>query len=863
MPLLTTVLVSVLVSPRPDTSGLDVANATAQIQQQGGGQRRGGAGQGGPGRPGQTQEPAKPEDFDSAIKGFDKKSGVLDAYVKGETILFDIPPSVFGRDFLWMTSLKESPHGGYNGSAAGDRVVRFEKRGDKVLLRLVDPSVVATGEGADAELSVRQSNVMPVVAAMDVKSTSKSDGTLVDVSRLFKTDIPELSAKSLVGGSSLDSSRTFLDSVNVFKSNVNVDVLATFSGGGAAPAAGGRRRGGLGGSGSGPSNTAVIAQSLVLLPEKPMMGRLYDSRVPLFSTGFQDFGISKLGVKDYAFISRHRLEKKDPDAALSEPVKPIVFYLGREVPAKWREPLRKGVLDWNEAFEAAGFKNAVQCLDAPTPEEDPNWSAEDANTNVIRWAALPIANAMGPSVVDPRSGEVMCNHIIIWHDILRLQTEWYFVQASPNDPRSQKVPLPDDVMDRCLEFVVAHEVGHTLGFVHNGKSSSTVPIKLLRDPKWTAENGTCPSIMDYARFNYVAQPGDGASLIPKIGIYDKYAVKWAYTPIPHAANPWMEKATLDLWSARQVDEPMLRARNGFSNYDPSALSEALGDDAVEASRLGVLNLKRVMGYIEPATVKLGEEYEDLGDMYGAVFGQMSDYLRHVSMNVGGVVETNYLGGRGTVTYSHVPKDYQKKAAGWVMANVFDTPNWLVPASITQKLGPTEVLSQIKQLQNNAVNQMLQTPRLMRMLDNEALNGSKAYTVAELMADLRSNVWRELGSDRVTVDVARRSLQRIYVNTLISKLQANTSDIRAYATGELRIARELLHRAEGKTADQATLDHIMDLQNMIQMALTYPPVPAAAPANPLSQFGLSSNDTRPTDDTCDMFAEPDWYRWKRH
>ncbi|MBS1707783.1 MAG: zinc-dependent metalloprotease [Armatimonadetes bacterium] len=855
MSIITTLLVTAAVTPGPGVGASLDATVAALQQAPGQGRQRGQGVPGGPGGqtpPGsQQQQPPKPVDFETAVKDFTKKEGVLNTYLKDETLQFEIPTSLLGRDFLWLTNIKESPRGGYNGSDAGERIVRFEQRGDKVLLRLVDYSIVATGEGADAAVAVKQGNVMPVVAALDVKAKSKTGGLLVDVTRLYKTDVPELSAKGSLGGGNMDANRTFLEKVNVFKSNVNVEIFATFTSGGGQPAGGGRR-GGFGAVGGGPSNTAVVSHSLVLLPEKPMMGRLYDSRVPLFATGFQDYGISKLGVKSYEFVSRHRLEKKDPDAKMSDPVKPIIFYLGREVPRKWRAAIKAGVEDWNVAFEAAGFTNAIKCLDAPSEKEDPNWSAEDANTNVIRWAALPIANAVGPSTIDPRSGEVMSNHIIFWHDILKLQTQWYFTQASPSDPRSQRLPLPDDVMEKCLEFVAAHEVGHTLGFVHNGKSSSTVPIKLLRDPKWTAANGTCPSIMDYARFNYVAQPGDGAALIPKVGIYDKYAAMWAYTPIPHATNPWMEKQTLDLWAARQVDEPMLRARNGFASYDPSALSEALGDDAIEASRLGLLNLKRVMGYIEPATVRLGEDFEDLSETYGAVFGQLRNYVGHVSANVGGVVETNYLGGRGGDTYTHVAKDYQKRSAKWVMDTTFETQGWLVPRSITQKLGPTEILNRVKGLQSQGVNSLLQTARMTRMLDNEALNGGSAYSVAELMADVRANVWRELSAPKVSVDVFRRSLQRTYVNTLVAKLPSTASDIRGYATGELKLSQELLKRAASRAADQATLDHIQDLQQVIEMALTHPA--PEAPAN-AGFFFLNGIEEPKDNDGCDMFSEP--------
>ncbi len=766
--------------------------------------------------------------FDEAIEGFHKKEGVFDVYQKGESVLVRIPRPIFGRDFLWIMELKSTPSGMYNGTALGDGVVRFEDRISKVFLRKISYDSRASGSDNAIIRAVEQSNVNPVMEAFAIKARAADGTPLIDVSRFFINDIAEFSPSRTLGGS-IDSNRTSLERISVFPENINISVLMTVRSSGGAPAG----RSPFGGPAPSPSRTGLVSHSITLLPATPMMGRLKDSRVGYFDTSFSDYGTSYHGVKDLSYINRYRLEKKDPNAAMSEPVKPITYYLAPEIPERWKKACRQGVEDWNAAYETAGFKNAIRCLDAP---DDPEWSPEDARFSVIRWAPLPIANAMGPSTVDPRSGEIISAHIIMWHDILKLQTAWYFTQSSACDPRAQKLPFPDDLMSELVRFVVAHEVGHTLGLPHNGKASSTVSIASLRNPAYTTANASCPSIMDYARFNYVAQPGDGVTrLIPGVGKQDKYAIMWGYTPIPSATTPHGEKATLDAWAARQIGDPQLRFYDNFNSSDPTSLSESLGSDNVEASRLGTANLKRMMGYLIPASVKSGEDYSELAETHGNIVGQFSTYLGHVLSVVGGVEFNDYHGGRGGDPYKNVPAEYQRRAVDWLLSSTFQAPTWLIPATVTNKLGADAGKSTVSGMQNRVLNGLWNESRINRMLLNEHVNGANAYSVRVMLDTISNEVWKEANMGSPKADVFRRGLHRSYVNTLIGRM-GSSGEIRGFATSYLKQTKTLLDTAAKRTTDTSTSANFRDLSLMIEMALKNPPAASAAPApNPFFFF----------------------------
>jgi len=569
---------------------------------------------------GQGAAAARPQPYDRVITAEAKTDdGIFKVHRIGDRLFFEIPKAQLDKDFLWVTQIKRTTTGaGWGGQAAGNRVIRWVPKGDRVLMldinysNIADPSTPISQAVADA-------NNPTIIRAFNVAAYNAQQDPVIDVTQLFTTEVPEFSVRGRIGGRGFDASRTFLEKAVSFPENINVEVLQTFTGGDAGAAAAGGRAGAAGMRGN--SATVLTHYSMVKLPETPMMPRLFDERVGYFTRAVVDYGTDEHRAEQKRFITRWRLEKKDPNAAISEPVKPIVYYVDPATPAKWVPYVKQGIEDWQVAFEAAGFRRAI--IAAEAPKNDPDWSPEDARYSVIRWLPSETENASGPHIHDPRSGEIIESDIQYYHNVQNLAKNWYFVQVGPLNPRAQKLPLPDDIMGELMRYVVAHEVGHTLGFQHNMKASSAYTIEQIRDPKWVKEMGHTPTLMDYSRFNYVAQPEDkidSIDLIPKIGPYDKWATMWGYKPIPGAKSADDEKPTLDQWAKEQDAKPYLRfSTEGQGGSDPGDQTEAVGDiDAVMATTLGMKNLSRVSEMLLGATsTRPGDPWTELEEVYAA------------------------------------------------------------------------------------------------------------------------------------------------------------------------------------------------------------------------------------------------------
>lgn len=811
----------------------------------------------GPGaRPGLTPPSNDPQPYDKVItKDAKSKEGLFKVHKVKDKYYYEIPKSEFGKEYLWVTQIAKTTFGvGYGGQAMGRRVVRWELNDTKVNLRNVNYGVVADSKLPIHE-AVRNANNDTILMSFPVAAWGKdNESAVVEVGRLFTTDVMEFSARQRLNATMMDATRSYIERISPYPENIEAVATQTYTRnptpaglGAGVPnplaAAGGMNPG---------SASVVMHHSMVKLPENPMQPRLFDERVGYFSVAQMDYGRPEHRAQERRFITRWRLEKKDPNAAVSEPVKPIVYYIDRATPAWLVSYTKRGVEKWQKAFEAAGFKNAIVAKMQPSAAEDPEFNPEDARYSVIRWLPSTIENASGPHINDPRTGEILESDIQMYHNIMNLQRSWYFLQAGALDKRVHKLPMPNELMGELVEYVVAHEVGHTLGFQHNMKASSMYPQEKVRDREWVKKMGHTPTLMDYSRFNYVAQPEDNidlADLIPQIGPYDVWATAWGYKPIPVAKSSDAELATLDEWAREQDKTPWLRfSTDGSMGSDPGELTEAVGDaNAVKSSELGLANLKRISKLLVPATTnEKGQPYDDLAELYGRMLGQWTLEMNHVAAIVGGYDSQQKHVGQTGVRFNLIPKARQAEAVRFLSDNALATPTWAIDREILRRIEPIGALNRVRNAQNSVLNNLLNSARFARLIEQQAIDGEAAYQPGDFLADVRRGVWTELDAPNVRVDAYRRNLQRSYLEIANSKLNApaqavpqglppqfaamfiTSGDERAFYRAELRAVKSSASAALAKTTDRTTKVHLESVVDQVDKILDPERAPAANP-----------------------------------
>ncbi len=801
---------------------------------------------------------AKPKPYAEVIT--DKavsKSGLFKVHQVEDKYYFEIPNDMLGREILAVNRISKGPVDmrsgffGYAGDEIGQNVIRFEKGpNDKIFLRRLSFSEYAPDSTSAMFASVTNSNLQPIAEAFDVKAYSPDGtGSVIDITDFISGDndilfmrAPTKSANQI---GALQKEKSYVVDVRPFPINVEITAVKTHAKSGSAP-----------GSGTPPiarSSTETVTielnSSLVLLPEKPMQPRYFDPRIGYFAIGYNDFDINPQGVKRITMVKRWRLEPEDEDVEkykrgeLVEPKKPIVFYIDPTTPEKWIPYLMQGVNDWQPAFEKAGFKNAIMAKRAPTPEEDPEWSLLDARYSAILYKPSTIPNAYGPSTSDPRSGEIVESRIGWFHNVMLLLRNWYFIQCSPLDPGAQMMTFDDELMGQLIRFVSAHEVGHTLGLRHNHGSSSTVPVDSLRSKAWLEANGHTPSIMDYARFNYVAQPEDNiprSGLFPRIGDYDHWAIEWGYRLFPEFQSPQAEREHLNKWVIEKLKNKRLWFGTETNPDDPRSQSEQVGDDAMKAGEYGIKNLKRIVPNLAKWTQEPNETYTNLKIMYDEVVRQFNRYNNHVAKYVGGIMETPKMVEETGPVYVIVPKADQRRAMEYLNRHVFTTPSWLLDQNIFNKTGE-KGLSVTASLQDNIVTRLLSARNLGKLVDAESSLGANSYRITDLLGDMQKGIWSELSAQK-PIDVYRRQLQKTYIAALNSLLNpaevrpatgagpalsfgppvdSDKTDIKAAVRAHLVNLKTQVNTAAATATDTMTRAHLREMANRIDKALNPP------------------------------------------
>ncbi len=769
-----------------------------------------------------AQDPGKKEGKEKKEKKYEdiitkdavSAKGLFTTHKVKDKHYFEISDSLLEKEILVVSRIsgfvKGLNFGGAGVKSRPQQVVRFQKMDNSVLMRSVSYSSVAD-ENSPIYESVRNNNFEPVVMMFPIVTYSTdSTSYVIDVKNLFTTDVEMIGAvtpgqKKRFGLKGVDSKRSFISSMKSFPENVLVKHVLTYKGGQDLP------------DNSITGTMSVeMTQSFIELPEIPMQPRIHDSRVGFFSLSQIDYSLDAQKAQSRRYITKWKLEPSDPEAyargELVEPKKQIVYYIDPATPKKWAPYLKAGVDDWQKAFEAAGFKNAIVGKYAPTKEEDPDWDPEDVRYSVIRYISTDIQNAQGPHVHDPRTGEIIESDIMWYHNVMNLLRNWFFIQTAAVNEEARGPKFKEEVMGRLIQFVAAHEVGHTLGLPHNMGASVAYPVDSLRSATFTKRMGTSPSIMDYARFNYVAQPEDGdVGLMPDIGEYDKWSIIFGYKHFEGESTD-SERTILNTMIKEKAGDPLYRfGRQRGLPLDHTSQTEDLGDDSMLASEYGIKNLKRIVPNLIEWTGEEAKEFENLEELYGNVIGQFRRYIGHVVGNIGGVKEVYKTFDQNEQTYAPNDITKQKRAMQFLNSQLFNTPNWLIDQNILRRIEPDGNIERIGGLHNYTINILFNNDRMDRLADNESLLGNNTYTLSNLFDDSKDMIFSYSNPD-----VYQRGLQRRYVQKMISMIKEDytgNSDARALARQTLESIMAKTKRSK-KSGSKMTKAHFADVHSMI-------------------------------------------------
>ncbi len=778
-----------------------------------------------------TSKPQTPTSKQGKIKDYDKvitkdaktDEGLFHVHLVGDKYYYEIPMQYLNTDMLLVSRLSKLPAnlgGDYvnAGTKINTRMINWERFKDKILIKEKSSSAVAA-DSLPINVSVRANNYEPTLYAFDIAAFSKdSSAVVIDVTKFYDSDVKAISGlpaffRKQYKVRNLDKSRSFINSIKSYPKNI--EVVQDFTYNASEP----------------PSNSSAetisvqINQSMILLPEEPMQPRYFDERVGWFTLSQYDYGSEELKADRKTYLRRWKLIPKDIEAykrgELVEPVKPIVYYLDPATPEKFRPYMKEGIELWQKAFEAAGFKNAIIAKDPPTKEEDPEFSPEDIRYSVVRYVASTTRNATGPSVSDPRSGEIIESDIIWYHNHLRSYRNRYLLETGAANPSARTLNTPDEEIGEMMKMVIAHEVGHTLGLPHNMSASYAYDVENYRDGAFTQKNGIAATIMDYARYNYIAQPGDtNIRFVRQLGPYDDYAINFGYRYIPEAKSADDEKEILNSWIMEKAGDPKYKFGKQSSRFDPTAQTEDIGNNSIKASTYGLKNLKYVAKNLPSWTSDQTDNYEDLEELYGELLGVWSRYVGHVVTHIGGVVEDTKNPSQAGVVYNAVDKAYQKAAMQWLHENAFETPNWLLDKAILQNINYAGYTERLRRLQSRHLNNVLDFERIGRLIDHHTMD-SDNYAALDMLKDLRMGIWKETRTG-ANVSIFRRNLQRVYLDRMeylmTEKLDpnrsrqyfdVNQSDVRALVRGELNQLKQVLNAAVKASVNTETKYHYRD------------------------------------------------------